>query len=255
MQLDALTLIIVCPLVFLAGFIDSIAGGGGLVSLPAYMIAGLPAHNAIATNKLSSSMGTTVSTIRLTRAGQIPWKDAWIYVLFAIGGSTLGAHLALMVPERSFKIVMLVVIPLTAFYLLFYKPTAKEKEPLPHKQTLLRAALLAFFIGMYDGFYGPGTGTFLILLLTSLAHYKLGEANGITKAVNLSSNMTALVVYILNGRVLWILGLAAGLCNMLGNFLGITLFQKKGGKIVLPIMLTVLSIFFVRLLYELFLQQ
>lgn len=253
MELDLITFIIVCPLVFLAGFIDSIAGGGGLVSLPAYMIAGLPAHNAIATNKLSSSMGTTVSTIRLSLAGQIPWKEAWVYVICAIGGSTLGAHLALMVPERSFKIVMLLVIPLTALYLIFYKPTAKEKEALPRRQTVLRAALIALLIGMYDGFYGPGTGTFLILLLTSLAHYKLGQANGITKAINLSSNLTALVVYVLNGRVIWLLGLAAGICNMLGNYLGISVFQKKGSRIVTPIMLTVLGIFFVRLLVELFL--
>ena len=253
MELDLITFLIVCPLVFLAGFIDSIAGGGGLVSLPAYMIAGLPAHNAIATNKLSSSMGTTVSTIRLSLAGQIPWKEAWVYVLCAIGGSTLGAHLALMVPERSFKIVMLVVIPLTALYLILYKPTAKEKEALPRRQTVLRAGIIALLIGMYDGFYGPGTGTFLILLLTSLAHYKLGQANGITKAINLSSNLTALVVYVLNGRVIWLLGLAAGICNMLGNYLGISVFQKKGSRIVTPIMLTVLGIFFVRLLVELFL--
>ena len=253
MELDLITFLIVCPLVFLAGFIDSIAGGGGLVSLPAYMIAGLPAHNAIATNKLSSSMGTTVSTIRLSLAGQIPWKEAWVYVLCAIGGSTLGAHLALMVPERSFKIVMLVVIPLTALYLILYKPTAKEKEALPRRQTVLRAGIIALLIGMYDGFYGPGTGTFLILLLTPLAHYKLGQANGITKAINLSSNLTALVVYVLNGRVIWLLGLAAGICNMLGNYLGISVFQKKGSRIVTPIMLTVLGIFFVRLLVELFL--
>ena len=253
MELDLITFLIVCPLVFLAGFIDSIAGGGGLVSLPAYMIAGLPAHNAIATNKLSSSMGTTVSTIRLSLAGHIPWKEAWVYVICAIGGSTLGAHLALMVPERSFKIVMLVVIPLTALYLILYKPTAKEKEPLPRRQMVLRAGIIALLIGMYDGFYGPGTGTFLILLLTSLAHYKLGQANGITKAINLSSNLTALVVYVLNGRVIWLLGLAAGICNMLGNYLGISVFQKKGSRIVTPIMLTVLGIFFVRLLVELFL--
>ena len=118
---------------------------------------------------------------------------------------------------------------------------------------MLRAGIIALLIGMYDGFYGPGTGTFLILLLTSLAHYKLGQANGITKAINLSSNLTALVVYVLNGRVIWLLGLAAGICNMLGNYLGISVFQKKGSRIVTPIMLTVLGIFFVRLLVELFL--
>ena len=239
-------------MVFLAGFIDSIAGGGGLVSLPAYLIAGLPTHNAIATNKLSASMGTAVSTFRLSRAGQIPWKDAWIYVLCALAGSSGGARLALLVPERSFKIVMLVIIPLTALYLLFFKPTTRELEPLPHKQTVFRAACIAFIIGMYDGFYGPGAGTFLIVLLTALAHYNTGKAMGITKAINFSSNLAALTVYLLNGRVLLVLGLVAGVCNMLGSYLGITFFQKKGSKIVMPIMLTVLTIFFIKIITELF---
>ncbi|MBP3729025.1 MAG: sulfite exporter TauE/SafE family protein [Lachnospiraceae bacterium] len=255
MELDLITFLIVCPLVFLAGFIDAIAGGGGLVSLPAYMIAGLPAHNAIATNKLSSSMGTTVSTIRLSLASQIPWKVVWIYVLCALAGSSGGAQLALLLPERIFKIIMLFIIPFTALYLLFFKPTAKEKPSLSPKQTILRAALTALLIGLYDGFYGPGTGTFLILLLTAFAHYKLGEANGISKAVNLSSNTAALVVYLFHGRGWLVLGLIAGLCNMLGNYIGISFFKKKGSRIVLPLMLTVLAVFFVRVLYELFFKQ
>ena len=250
--MEPLAFLIVCPLVFLAGFIDSIAGGGGLISLPAYMIAGLPAHSAIATNKVSSTMGTSVSTFRLSRAGQIPWKDAWIYVLCALAGSAGGARLALLVPERSFKFVMLIIIPLTALYLLFFKPTAREQEPLSRKQTIFRAACIAFIIGMYDGFYGPGTGTFLIVLLTALAHYNTGKAMGITKAINLSSNIAALTVYLVSGRVVLVLGLAAGVCNMLGNYLGITFFKKKGIKIVMPVMLTVLTIFFVKLIIELF---
>ena len=244
--------LIVCPLLFLAGFVDAIAGGGGLISVPAFLIAGLPAHMAIGTNKMAAGMGICVSTARLSKAGQIPWKKVWIYMLCAIAGSSGGARLALLVPDRAFKIVMLFVIPLTAAYLLFFKPTAKEKEPLPEKQTVLRASLIALLTGIYDGFYGPGTGTFMILLLTAVAHYRLGESNGVTKAINLASNISALSVYLLNGKVLFPLGIIAGCFNMAGCYLGIGFFHKKGSRIVLPLMLTVLSVFFVRLIYELF---
>ena len=252
MILNATTFLIVCPLVFLAGFVDSIAGGGGLISVPAYMIAGLPAHNAIATNKLSSTMGTSVAFGRMARAGQIPWGDVWIYMILAVIGSTCGAHLALVVPERTFKLIMLVIIPLTAFYLLVFKPTTRQQEELPRKQTLLRASVIALGIGIYDGFYGPGTGTFFILLLTAVAHYRTEKAIGINKAFNLSSNVAALTVYLLNGRVVLLLGLVAGLCNMAGNYIGISFFQKKGTRVVPPIMLTVLTIFFLRVVYDLF---
>ncbi len=247
--------LIVCPLLFLAGFVDSIAGGGGLISVPAFLLAGLPAHGAIGTNKMAAGMGIVVSTARLSKAGQIPWKKVWIYMLCAVVGSSGGARLALLVPDRIFKIIMLFVIPLTAVYILFFKPTSMEKEPLPEKQTVLRASLIALLTGIYDGFYGPGTGTFMILLLTSAAHYRLGESNGVTKAINMASNLSALSVYLLNGKVLFPLGIIAGCFNMAGCYIGIGFFHKKGSKIVLPLMLTVLSVFFLRLLYELFLQK
>ncbi len=245
--------LIVCPLLFLAGFVDSIAGGGGLISVPAFLLAGLPAHNAISTNKMAAGMGIVVSTARLSKAGQIPWKKVWIYMLCAVLGSSSGARLALLVPDRIFKIIMLFVIPLTAVYILFFKPTSVEKEPLPEKQTVLRASLIALLTGVYDGFYGPGTGTFMILLLTAAAHYRLGESNGVTKAINMASNLSALSIYLLNGKVLLPLGIIAGLFNMAGAYIGIGFFHKKGSRIVLPLMLTVLSVFFIRLIYELFL--
>ena len=117
-------------------------------------------------------------------------------------------------------------------------------------KTLLIAVLSAFFIGGYDGFYGPGTGTFLILLLTRLAHFRLGEANGVSKSINLTTNLTSLAVYLTNGKVILLLGLVAGLCGIAGNYIGITFFKSKGGQAVRPLMLIVLTIFFIRILSE-----
>lgn len=251
MELSIWTFLIVCPLTFLGGFVDAVAGGGGLISLPAYMIAGVPVHNAIATNKLSSGMGTTVSTYRLARLGYIPWRKAALCIVMAVIGSSTGANLALMVNDELFKRIMLVIIPLTAVYVMRNKQMDEPKEPLGNLQTLLRSALVALLIGVYDGFYGPGTGTFLILLLTAFAHFRLGEANGVAKSINLTTNLSSLTVYLLNGKVIILLGLFGGLFGIIGNYIGVTFFEKKGAKAVRPLMLAVLAIFFIRILTEL----
>ena len=251
-EISWLTFVIVCPLTFLGGFVDAVAGGGGLISLPAYMIAGLPVHNSIATNKLSSGMGTTVSTYRFARGGNIPWKRALPCVIMAVAGSSAGAKLALIVDAELFKRLMLVIIPATAFYVLRTKKMDGEPEPLNSRSMFIRSSLIALVIGAYDGFYGPGTGTFLILLLSGFAHFRLGEANGVAKSINLTTNLTSLAVYLMNGKVLILLGLAGGAFGIAGNYIGVSFFNEKGARAVKPIMIIVLTIFFIKILTEIF---
>ncbi len=246
------TYLIVCPLVFLGGFVDSIAGGGALITLPAYMLAGLPVHNAIATNKLSACMGTATATAKLAHAHYIPWRKALPCIASAFIGSNLGARLALLVSDALFKRLMLVILPLIAFYVLRTRDLDRMRPALPPLKSAMISSAIALVIGAYDGFYGPGTGTFLILLLTSLSHFRLGEANGVAKTINLATNISSLTVYFSSGKVILLLGLAAGLCGVAGNYIGITFFEKRGGAIVKPIMLTVLGLFFIRLLSEIF---
>lgn len=253
MDLTILQFLIVCPLVFLAGLVDAMAGGGGLISLPAYLIAGLPVHYAIGTNKLSSGMGTTLATIRFARSGYINWKRGAFCAVCALVGSTAGAKLALLIADGVFKVIMLVILPLTAIYILRGRALDTERPPFgPHKTTVI-AMGTALTIGLYDGFYGPGTGTFLILLLTGLAHLELHAANGISKVINLTTNLSALAVFLLNGKVLLPLGLAAGCFSILGNYVGTRFFDKGGAKAVKPLMILVLAIFFVKVLSELLL--
>ena len=243
--------LIICPLVLIAGFIDAIAGGGGLITLPAYLISGLPAHSAIATNKLSSSMGTATATLSYALDGFIPWKLALPCAAFAIAGSNAGAHLSLLMDESVLKIVMLFLLPVTAFVVLKSKSFSGENERPKTTSTYVISASVALVLGAYDGFYGPGTGTFLILLLTVFSHLKLTEANGVTKVINFSSNIAALTVFLLNGQVLVPLGLTAGVFSIIGNRLGTRAFSKKGAVIAKPVMLTVLVIFFVKVAVEL----
>jgi hypothetical protein len=242
--------LIVCPLVFLASLVDAVAGGGGLISLPAYLIAGLPVHNAIATNKLSACVGTAVATLQYTRRGFVPWKIAPFCAVCALLGSHLGAQLALMLSDSWFQLVMLVILPLTAIYVLRGKGMVEEREAYSTGKTILLGMAIALAIGAYDGFYGPGTGTFLIILLTALAHMNLNAANGLTKVINLSSNVAALVVFFQNGKVLWLLGGVAALFSICGSMVGSRCFVKGGAKIVKPVMITVLGVFFVKVIVE-----
>lgn len=250
--MDFMPYLIVCPLVFLAGFIDAIAGGGGLISLPAYMLAGLPPHIAIGTNKLSSAVGTTVATAQYISKGFMVWRLAVPAIVFSLIGANIGSNLTLLVPENAFLIIMLIALPVIAIYVFTHKSLSNPFEPEITTRVWVVVLSSAFFIGMYDGFYGPGTGTFLMLLLTGAAHLTTRQAAGITKAINLSSNVMSLTVFLINGTVLLPLGLTAALFSIAGNYLGARSFIKKGDAIARPAIITVISIFIIKVIYEYF---
>lgn len=242
-----------CPLAFVAGFVDAIAGGGGLISLPAYILAGLPVHQALGTNKLSSSMGTLLATIRYAINGYMVRAFVMLAVPCALAGSCAGSNLALVTDDGAFKLIMLVALPFVAFFVLKTKDLdAFSKTEIPRTRALVIVAVIALVIGVYDGFYGPGAGTFLMLLLTTLAHQDVRSAAGTTKAINLSTNLAALAVFLVNGVVLLPLGLTAGVLNIAGSYLGTRSFSKQGSRIARPIMLVVIVLFAVKLVVDLF---
>lgn len=250
MDITIHTFLIVCPLVFLASFVDSIAGGGGLISLPAYLIAGLPPHYAIATNKLSSSIGTVIATVRYCKNKLVDWGIGIPSILLALIGSTLGANLALLVDEKVLKFILIIILPVVGFYVLINKNFTKKvfTEPLPRKKVYLIACTASFFIGAYDGFYGPGTGTFLILIYTGLARMDIGVASGNTKLVNLASNVAALITFLFNGKIIFTLGITAAVFSVAGSYLGSGLVLKKGFKVVRPIILVVITLLFIKVI-------
>ena len=245
-------LIIICPLLFLAGFVDAIAGGGGIISLPAFLIAGLPAHAALGTNKLASTIGTTASTFRYLKNGYLKGygKLAAGAVVCALVGSSIGSNIALMIPGEFITKTMLVVLPVVAFFVLKNKHLGEdsEKEPVTGTKLYFIAYLAALVVGCYDGLYGPGTGTFLLLILTSVARMHVREASACTKVINLTSNVSALAVFILNGTPVYSLGIPAALFCMAGHFAGSGLVVSNGTKIVRPIILFVLAALFVKVL-------
>ena len=251
MQLTPGMFLIVCPLLFLAGFVDAIGGGGGLISLPAYLFAGLPVHMAIATNKLSSSCGTTLATARFIRKGLVNARLAVPSVAAAILGSSLGAKLSLLVSEQVMEYVLFAVLPAAAFIVLNRHLFRDSGRPAAaDRRTLTVCLASAFVIGIYDGFYGPGTGTFLIIAFTAFAGMAVGSANAQAKVINLTTNITSLTVFLLNGQVLFPLGLAGAACNMAGNWIGSGLALSRGVRIVRPVILTVLALLLAKILFH-----
>ena len=250
MTLTPVMFLIVCPLLFLAGLVDSIGGGGGLISLPAYLFAGLPVHMAIATNKLSSACGMSLSTVRYIRKGLVNLTLAVPSVAAAVLGSSLGAKLSLSVSEEVMKYVLAGVLPLAAFFVLnrrLFRDDGRHAAA-ADRRTLAVCVVAAFAIGMYDGFYGPGTGTFLIIAFTVFARMTVGSANAQAKVINLTSNLTSLTVFLLGGQVLLPLGLAAAACNRAGNWVGSSLALSRGVKIVRPVILLVLLLLLAKIL-------
>lgn len=252
MQLTFMHFLIVCPLCLLAGFVDAIVGGGGLISLPAYLIAGLPAHLAIGTNRINSALGSTVAAVKYAKNGYVPWKTAGICLSAAILGSFAGAKAALFINEQHFLYFMLVLLPLTGIYVLFNHLMIEEKDAYPVVKTRLLAAVFSFIVGAYDGFYGPGSGIFLLLLLSGAAHMSLKESNGICKLIFMVTNLTAFFVFLNEGKMIVSLGLAAGIFSMLGNYLGARCFEKANEKFLKSLILLVLLIFIVKVVTSIF---
>lgn len=250
MEITYQTFLIVCPFLFLAGLIDAIGGGGGLISLPAYLIAGLPPHAAVATNKLSSACGTTLATCRFIRNGLVNFKLAVPSVIAAIIGSSIGANLSLLIDEDIMLYIMIAILPICAFLVLNKKlfHDSDNTEIALDKRTYLTATIAALFIGMYDGFYGPGTGTFLIIAFTVFAKLNIKNANAQAKVINLTSNITSLIVFLLNGEVIIPVGLAAAVCNMIGGYIGAGLVMKNGAKIIKPSIICVLILLALKIL-------
>ena len=252
-QISIVTFLIVCPLVGLAGFVDAIGGGGGLISLPAYILAGIPAHNAIATNKLSSACGTALATGRFIKNGLVNFTLAVPAVISAIIGSYIGAYLSMRISERVLSIALLFLLPVVAFIVLnkkIFKDNGNDTIEL-NKKTIITTIISALVIGMYDGFYGPGTGTFLIIAFTIAGNMGMKVANAQAKVINLTTNITSLTVFLLNGQVMIPLGLAAAVCNMIGGYLGAGLVMKNSSKIIRPIVIMVLIILAVNVITKL----
>ncbi len=249
MQVTPHMYLIVLPMVFLASTVDAIAGGGGLISLPAYSLAGLNYDYASGNNKFSSTFGTLMATIRYYRSGKLLVIPALIAAMAALPGSWLGTRAAMALGSRVMQIFMLFAIPIVGGLVLFNRKAREESRPVTKRQYPI-CVLIGLAIGFYDGFFGPGTGTFLIVLFTHLLGMDMVTASATAKPVNLFSNIASLATRIAAGNVLFALAFPAMACSVMGGWLGAKLALTKGARLIRFVMLGVLALLTVRLAME-----
>ncbi len=238
---------IIGPLVFIAGFIDAIAGGGGLISLPAYVLANIPMHVALGTNKLASSLGTLVASLQYGKERLLIVKLIIYSVIFAFFGALLGSRMTLFFPDRVLKSLMVFVLPLMAFAVLRKKKEVSFVENINY----FKAALVTFIVGFYDGFLGPGTGSILVFFYVTVCGLNYTQSSAHAKVVNLTSNVVAAGTFLYFGKVWVELALYAAVFSMLGNYLGSKVAIKNGAKVIRPVLIGVFSLLIVKLAYDL----
>ena len=251
MAVTAQMLLTVCPLVFLAAAVDAIGGGGGLISLPAYYLAGLPPVLAAGTNKFSACFGTLMAFLRYLRGGKVRLKAALLAAAGALPGAWCGAEILKRTPEGVVRACLLVGVPLIAALMFVRRANAAEEDaPVARPWQLAVCVLIGLSVGFYDGFFGPGTGTILILLFTLLLRMSAVTASGSAKVVNLASNLAALASLIRGGDVLYALAVPAMCCSLLGGFAGAGLAMKRGARVIRPVMLGVMVLLLVKIAWD-----
>lgn len=251
----SLAVVLLCSAAALTGgFIDAIAGGGGLVTMPALLLSGVPPHAALAVNKVSALSGTAVATYVFASHGLIMWKLALFGCLFSIMGTWLGSTLAMHLDAAFLAKVLVILLPvgMGATLLPQKKDSLNIAEPPGGARYYFLLPLVCLLIGAYDGFFGPGTGSFLIIALHWLIRLPLVQASATAKVLNLASNLGSAVVFICYGQVIWPLAFPMIACCVAGNWLGSRLAIHIGARAVRRFLTVSLCLLLLTLIWQYF---
>lgn len=236
-------LIYLIPALFVAGFLDGIAGGGGIIALPAYLMTGMPVHSAYACNKLQSGVGTLIAGVEYVKNGYADLKTALIALPFTIAASFLSTRFILNIDEEIINRIIVVCMPIVIIMMILKRKIVSKsiKKQQICKKTISLSILSGILIGTYDGLFGPGCGTTAMIVFSVLMNYDLcvGNANG--KIIILVSNITAMINYIASGYMIYYIAIPCALVNMAGSFLGAKVVIKNGERVVFPAMLTLIT--------------
>jgi uncharacterized membrane protein YfcA len=227
--MSVFTIALLAVAAFGAGTVDAIAGGGGLITVPALLAAGLPPHVVLATNKGQSTWGTLASMIAYWRAGRVDVVQGRLTFPLGFVGAVIGTTIVLHVPDSVLEPIVIGLLVAAAVLLLVKKPTRDTDAA---RRYWIRAGALAFVIGAYDGFFGPPTGTFLIVGFVALCGRSLVHASADAKVVNFAANLAALLVFAHRGLVVWEVSLPMAVGQVLGGTLGARIAVKGGARIV-----------------------
>ncbi len=249
LAIDPSTLAILALVAFIAGFIDAIAGGGGLLTIPALLTAGLPPHLVLGTNKLCATFGSGTAALTFYKRKLFDpqqWRNALLATLI---GALLGAVIAHWMPAAWLNQMLPVIVFACGLYLLFGRT---PEAPVAHDLPIARGRQWpqGLGLGIYDGVAGPGTGAFWTVSSLLLYPLDLVRASGVARTMNFVSNAAALTVFIVFGQVAWVLGLSMGAALMVGAFLGARTAIKGGSKFIRPVFITVVLALTARLVWQ-----
>ncbi len=251
MELEFWMIAFLCLAYFSGGFVDSIAGGGGLIIVPSFLLTGIPPDFILGTNKFCVSFGTFSSMLMYARHKAILWKLATLGVPAAMLGGYLGAEAILLFDSEIVSKLILFLLPVGAVLTLLPKKTYVESKELGTKELYILGPLICFVLGFYDGFFGPGTGSFFILAFHFVLGMNLLNASATTKVFNFMTGIGSLVAFIMNGKVLFVLAIPLIISNILGNVIGSRLALRIGAPFIQKILLVSIALLFVTLLTRL----
>ena len=241
--------LIICVAMFIVGVVDSVAGGGGLISLPIYLMIGLPPRTAVGTNKVMAFTGSATASYRYYKQGYFDLKAALTLMVTVIIGELGGTLIIFIIPQRAIEGFLSIMLPIVALFTIFSKKTfhySSKQLDLTNKREKKLLLALGIVIGLYAGTVGAAGATIGMMLLCGVLHYDVRSANGTLKFAMATGCLAGLIFYILNGNVNWMLAIPSVICNMAGNYFGSGLAVEKGAKIVRPIALVVVLAYTVK---------
>lgn len=248
-----LTILFLCLGGFLAAFVDSIAGGGGLISMPVLLMAGLPAHLALGTNKFAGAFGCFSSAYKYSKSGKTNIELLKKLIPFTILGCLLGVKCVLSISENILNILVFLMILIVALYTYLKKDLGKEdKFENLSNENIKKGIIMAFALGFYDGFFGPGTGTFLTFDFIKIYGFDFLHASANTKILNFTSNFTALILFMFSGQILYKVAIFYAISMVLGGYIGAKVAINKGSQLIKPIFLFMAVAVAIKLLYQAF---
>ena len=253
MDISLAILVILCVFFFLAGFVDSVAGGGGLISTPALLLCGVPPHMALGTGKFASTLGSLTSLWTFARNHLVVLRIAPAGFVSAFLGGMAGSALAMHIDSAMLGKLLVFLLPVGMAISLFSGKLVSAEGELPERYLWPRVILMGFLIGSYDGFFGPGTGSFFIIAQHLILHMGLVRASATAKVFNLASNAGAFAVFASGGVTLFSLGIPLAVANILGNQLGTRLAIRIGTRMVRNFLYVTLSLLLSTLAYRFFL--
>jgi hypothetical protein len=244
-------LIFLCTAGFIAAFVDSIAGGGGLISLPAFMLSGMPPHLALGTNKFSSSCASFTSSLKFALSGNVDFKLLKFIAPFTFIGAAVGTSVVLKINSAYLNSIVLVLLVFVSIYSLISKNIGNVDNfsGLTRKSIIL-GMCFAGILGFYDGFIGPGTGSFLIFGLIYIYKFDFLRSAGNAKVLNFISNITSLVIFVFNGQIDYKLGIPVALSMVVGARFGTKIAILRGSKIIKPIFVSISLCLAAKMLYS-----